>query len=89
MTEFEVYRMIFRLQAEVRELQAFKALLPTKLHNSRLQLATQQIHFPSIPIPPGDRQLLPSTGEELRGFNGESFVLIFTNSFKLFFIYKF
>ncbi|KAK6360541.1 hypothetical protein TWF730_006682 [Orbilia blumenaviensis] len=61
-----IFALIESLQAQIKEL---KLLLPTKLYNNRLELATQQLHFPPIPISPGDRQHLPNTGKELRMFD--------------------
>ncbi|KAK6345297.1 hypothetical protein TWF718_007220 [Orbilia javanica] len=71
LTNFEIehrplYDLINNLQAQITELTM---LLPTKLYNSRLELATQQLHFPPIPISPGERQCLPQTAKKLRKFD--------------------
>ncbi|KAF3180279.1 hypothetical protein TWF788_006796 [Orbilia oligospora] len=73
-TVFEIehasrFDLIENLQAQIRELQEFNILLPTKLYNSRLELATQQLHFPPVPISPGERQHLPNTAKKLRKFD--------------------
>ncbi|KAK6505038.1 hypothetical protein TWF481_006964 [Arthrobotrys musiformis] len=64
-----IFNLIESLQAQIRELQEFNMLLPTKLNNCRLELATQQLHYPPIPMSPAQRLHLPKTSKKLKRFD--------------------